>query len=463
MPVDDRDGPPRAVLTGFGRATASSAVVRHVASADDVGLALKTAGARGALSRGQGRSYGDAAQNAGGEVLALDGHGDRVDLDVDAGTVTTSAGLTLDALLHHVVPRGWFVPVTPGTRHVSLGGALAADVHGKNHHRDGSIAAHVTALRLVTPTGTREVTPGSDPDVFWATAGGMGLTGVVTEVTLRLLPIRTSRVLVDTERATDLDDLLARMTEGDHRYRYSVAWVDTAVGGASLGRGVLTRGDHADVDDLPPPDRVDPLAFDPRVLGTVPPSPVRLVRPGTIRAFNAAWYRKAPAHRVGEPQTLTAFFHPLDALGGWNGLYGPRGFVQYQFVVPPGADDVVRRVLETLVARNLPSGMAVLKRFGDASPGPLSFPMPGWTLALDLAVGPEHLRSTLARFDGWVAEAGGRVYLAKDAFLRPDVFAAMYPRLPEWRRVRAALDPDRVLQSDLARRLGLLDDPEVTA
>lgn len=449
--------PVRERLSGFGRATGSTARVRRLVDEAAVSDVLAHPPARGVLARGRGRSYGDAAQNAGGDVLRLPGDGPRVRWDEEGGTVTVGAGVSLDELLRDVVPRGWFVPVTPGTRQVTLGGALAADVHGKNHHRDGSLADHVTRVRLESPTGTHELSPTEDAEAFWATAGGMGLTGVITELGLRLLPIETSRVVVDTERTGDLDELLAAMEARDHEYRYSVAWVDTSVGGRRLGRGVLTRGDHATVDQLPA-DAGDPLHYDPQALGTLPPLPLRAIRPATIRAFNEAWYRRAPRHRVGELQPLGGFFHPLDAVHDWNGLYGPRGFLQYQFVVPFGAEDVVRHVLETLVVEHLPSALVVLKRFGDANPGPLSFPMPGWTLAVDLAVGPPHLRRVLRGFDDEVAAAGGRVYLAKDAVLDPGMLRTMYPRLSEWQGVRRRLDPAGVLQSDLARRLHLVDE-----
>ena len=220
---------------------------------------------------------------------------------------------------------------------------------------------------------------------------------------------------------------------------------------------VLTRGDHADVADLPAGPG-DPLAYGPDTLGTLPRLPVPDGPPGDDPGVQRGVVPPGARHREGEPQPLAGFFHPLDALGGWNGLYGPRGFVQYQFVVPPEGGGVVQRVLATLHAAGLPSGMAVLKRFGEADPGPLSFPMPGWTLALDLAVGPERLRPVLTRVDAWVAEAGGRVYLAKDATTTPEVMAAMYPRLDAWRAVRDRLDPDHALQSDLARRLHLIED-----
>lgn len=454
MPPDRPGGQHEAVLEGFGRATASVASVCEVGRPGDVASLLRSAGPRGVLARGLGRSYGDAATNAGGTVLRLPSG--PVHLDVEQGTVSAPAGTTLDELLALLVPRGWFVPVTPGTRRVTLGGAVAADVHGKNHHQDGSLGSHVSRLRLVTPQeGVHEVGPDDDPDVFWATVGGMGLTGVVTDLTLGLLPIRSSRVVVDTERTADLDDLFDRMERDDHRYRYSVAWVDTGARGRALGRGVLTRGDHAEPHDLPSGERHAPLAYAPARSLPLPPLPVRAVRPATIRLFNEAWFRRAPQERRGEVQSLARFFHPLDGLEGWNRLYGPGGFVQYQLVVPVGAEDVVQQVVETLGRRDLPSGMAVLKRFGEANPAPLSFPMPGWTLALDLAVGPPHLAAVLRDFDERVAGAGGRIYLAKDACLRPDVFAAMYPRLDEWRRVRDRLDPDGVLQSDLARRLHL--------
>lgn len=444
-------------LSGFGRATGSRARVHRVRDARGAADVLAGACGRGVLARGLGRSYGDAAQNAGGDVLRLPGGPAPVRWEDQPGTVTVPAGVSLDDLLRVVVPRGWFVPVTPGTRHVTVGGALAADVHGKNHHRDGSLASHVERIQLVSPTGSHELSPSHDADAFWATAGGMGLTGVITEVTLRLVSIETSRMVVDTERTRDLDDLLDRMTARDHEYRYSVAWVDTSVGGRRLGRGVLTRGDHATVAELPT-GHGDPLAYDPRPLGTVPPLPVAAVRPTTIRAFNEAWYRRAPERRVGELQPVAGFFHPLDAVHDWNGLYGPRGFVQYQFVVPFGAESVVRHVVQGLVAQRLPSAVVVLKRFGAATPGPLSFPMPGWTLAVDLPVGPDRLRRVLRGFDERVAAAGGRVYLAKDAVLEPETVRAMYPRLAAWQEVRSRLDPNGRLCSDLSRRLRLTEE-----
>ncbi len=344
----------------------------------------------------------------------------------------------------------------PGTRHVTVGGAIAADIHGKNHHQRGSFCAHVIALNLRAPTGACTVSPDDDREAFWATAGGMGLTGVIASATLRLQPVETAAMLVDTERTRDLDDCLARMETRDHAYEYSVAWIDLLASGAARGRGVLSRGHHARRDDLPPRARQDPLCFRPPTPLAAPPwLPGGLLNWLTVRAFNAAWFRRAPRERRGELLPLGTFFHPLDAVAGWNRLYGPAGFVQYQFLVPFGQEEALRRIVARLHRIRVPSFLAVLKRFGPANPGPLSFAAPGWTLALDVPATVPGLAALLDQLDEEVAAAGGRVYLAKDARLRPDLLAAMYPRIKEWRAVRKRLDPERVLRSDLSRRLQL--------
>ena len=447
----------REVLTGWGRTAPSAAEVVRPADAGSVAAALASPGPRGAIARGLGRSYGDAAQNAGGTVVATASLDHIAWSDEAAGLLTVGAGTSLDAILRALVPRGWFVPVSPGTRFVSVGGAIAADVHGKNHHADGSFASHVTSLTLATPVGTREVTRSDDPDLFWATAGGMGLTGIILGATVRMLPIETSRVRVVTERAADLDDVMARMSSGDGDHRYSVAWIDCLAGGRNLGRSVLTRGDHARVDELPAAARRDPLRFDAPTHLSVPAFLPGLVNRTAVRLFNEGWFHLAgrASARATTIEPISGFFHPLDALRGWNRLYGPGGFVQYQFVVPFGAEAVVQAALERLSALRLPSFLGVLKRFGPADPGPISFPIPGWTLALDLPARLDGLAQVLDALDELVAGAGGRVYLAKDGRLRPDLLAHMYPRLGEWMAVRDRVDPGGVLQSDLARRLRL--------
>ena len=232
---------------------------------------------------------------------------------------------------------------------MTIGGAIASDVHGKNHHRDGTISAHTERIALATPTGPVECGPDINQELYWATAGGMGLTGVITDATIRLVPIETSQMLVDTERAPDLDTTMARMAETDSAHRYSVAWIDSLGKGRHLGRSVITVGDHATAGDLSEKMTGDPLRFGPRQLVAVPVTPpFSLLNPLTLAAFNEAWYRRAPKARSGELQSIGAFFHPLDGVGNWNLLYGPRGFTQYQFVVPFGSEDVVARVLEKL-------------------------------------------------------------------------------------------------------------------
>ncbi len=426
----------------------------------DVKGALAEAPRRGVIARGLGRSYGDAAQNAGGLVIDMTGAASLVVVDPSTGLVTATGGTSLDAVLREIVPRGWFVPVTPGTRHVTIGGAVAADIHGKNHHVDGSWMDHVTSLTLALPGGeTRVVSPVQDPAVFWATAGGMGLTGVVTSCTFRAIPVETSRMMVDTTRLPDLDAVLAAMAETDQRYRYTVAWMDVVAAGRALGRSVLTAGDHAPLAALAAGggSTEAALAFDPRPrLGPPPIVPGRLVNGASIRAFNELWFRKAPARRRDELQSITAFFHPLDMVRDWNRLYGRRGFVQWQFVVPDAATDTLRNVIERLSAAGAPSFVTVLKRFGPGNPGPLSFPAPGWTLAVDIPAATRGLAEVLDGLDRIVVDVGGRVYLAKDSRVAPELVAPMYPRLAEWQQVQAALDPAGELQSDLGRRLGLL-------
>jgi decaprenylphospho-beta-D-ribofuranose 2-oxidase len=441
-------------LCGWGRTTPTTAMVSRPVDVSSIELAFR-AQRDGVIARGLGRSYGDAAQCSGGLTIETAGLSDIGELDETSGTIEVGGGVSLHDLMRTIIPSGWFVAVTPGTRYVSVGGAIAADVHGKNHHRDGSFAKHVVEMTVVTPVGALTVSPEHDPELFWATAGGMGLTGVVVSATLRLIPIETSWIQVDSQRFTRLEALMSEMESTDDRYHYSVAWLDCLGHRDGAHRSVLTRGDHAPSGAIP--DRLrgrsreapgEPRFQVPRA------APRRVANRLSVRALNEAWFRAASTGLTLRP--LAAFFHPLDGVGRWNLLYGPDGFVQYQFAVPAERGDVVEAAVETIASSGVPSFLAVLKRFGPGTPGPLSFAQEGWTLALDFPIGPAALPGLLDRLDDGVAAAGGRVYLAKDSRLRPELLPAMYPRLCDMIAARRRVDPDGVLASDLSRRLGLV-------
>lgn len=443
------------LLSGFGRAGSSAATYLDV-DETHLAAAVKDLPARGGIARGLGRSYGDPATNAGGHVLRLASRPDDIVLDPAEATVTVGAGVSLDDLMRFLVPRGWFVPVSPGTRFVTVGGAIASDIHGKNHHVDGSFGNYVTRLRMMlADTTIVEVGPDREPDLFWATVAGMGLTGIVLDATIRLLPIETSRISVDTYRLPDLDEVMSRMVESEADFRYSVAWIDLLASGRHLGRGVLTNGDHARAAALPA--GADPFEYHAEQLVEVPPlvPPVGVINRLSVAAFNELWYRKAPRAREGELQGIPTYFHPLDRIGGWNRLYGRRGFVQYQFVVPDDAVDVLRTIIARLSAGRLPIFLVVLKRFGRGNPAPLSFPTQGWQLAIDVGASQDGLSELLGRFDRMVLDAGGRHYLAKDFHTTPDAIRRGYPRLDDWMAVRSSVDPTGVWASDLSRRLRL--------
>ena len=444
------DGAPRA-LSGWGRATRSVASVVRPATADDVVTAFARAtGAtadRGFLPRGLGRAYGDAAQNAGGRVLDMTALHGIDEFDERAGRITAGAGVSIAALAAHTLARGWFPAVVPGTRWVTVGGAIAADIHGKNHHADGGFADHVASLELVTPHGERRtVTREGDPGAWAASVGGMGLSGAIVRATLDLVAVRSPLVREELARTTDLDDLLARMSRDDRAHRYSVAWVD---GAHTRGRGILMQGDHAG-ETGPPRELSPPRLRAPRWV------PGNLFGRTTVRAFDALWFHVKPRVRRTDLVPLASFFWPLDGVQGWNRLYGGRGLVQHQCVVPHGREDVLHAILASARRARIAPTLAVLKRLGPATrDAPLSFPIAGWTLALDLPAGARGLATLVDGWDERVAAAGGRVYLAKDARMRPEAVKAMYPRLDAWRAARAKLDPHGVMRSDLARRLEL--------
>jgi len=402
------------------------------------------------IARGAGRSYGDACLNEDGDTVMTERLNRMLAFDPEAGTVRCEAGVLIADLLEVFVPRGWFPPVTPGTKFVTLGGAVAADVHGKNHHRDGSFGRFVRELTLLLPSGevvTCSAT--SHPDLFGATVGGMGLTGIILEVELALQPVETPHIAYRGFKARDLAEAFELFDEHEPAHRYSVAWLDCLARGRHLGRSVLMFGNHATREEAG--ERRGRRTG--RAVRVPVDVPAGLLNPLSMRAFNAAYYALKPA-RARSLVHYDPFFYPLDSVLDWNRVYGRRGLVQYQCVLPPDTSrDGLTRLLELCSSRGRGSFLVVLKRFG-AQDGWLSFPRPGYTLALDMPVTPGVLEF-LDELDTVVLRHGGRVYLAKDARLAPATFRAMYPDWPRWAEVRARVDPHGVLASAMSRRLEL--------
>ena len=409
------------------------------------------------IARGNGRSYGDASLNFDCMLSTL-----RSDhllaFDPMTGEVACEAGLLLSDLLAFAVPRGFFPPVTPGTRFVTIGGMVAADVHGKNHHSAGSFSRHVISLLLLLPDGSQlRCSPTENQAIFDATCGGMGLTGVILDIRFRLLPIQTARMRQETLQAADLEQMFALCKESSG-WSYSVAWIDCLARGKALGRGLIYRGEHATLDDYAAlQDGRPPL--------TAPDHPARRMPadlPGwalnrlSVSAFNALYYRRGKPG-VSFPDYET-FFYPLDAILEWNRIYGPAGFTQYQCVLPlVTSREGMRSIIECIAASGRGSFLAVLKLFGPGDPGYLSFPMEGYTLALDFPADTGTF-NLLLRLDAILADYGGRLYLAKDARGSADLLRRGYPQLDAFQAVRDAIDPHRKMKSLLSARLGLLND-----
>jgi decaprenylphospho-beta-D-ribofuranose 2-oxidase len=419
----------------------------RAAIADPAGVCAR-APARGVIARGMGRSYGDAAQLAGGVVLDTTALR-KFELDQSSGQVVAQAGVTVGQLLEALVPAGWILPVVPGTAHVTVGGAIASDVHGKNHAAAGAFGAHVLELGLLLSSGEiLTLTRDYDRVLFEATLGGMGLTGVILWARIALAPVSGPLLSVDSERVDTLEAALVALLApgGEHR----VAWLDLL--GSGLARGVVTRAAHLPEDGAH--GRVTVPAR-----GAVPARwPGGLLSPTSVRAYNELRFRRAPRRESARAMPFGRHTFPLDALERWPRLYGRRGLIQYQFAVPRGEEPVLESVIARLREARIPCYLAVLKDLGEQDGAPLSFPLEGWALALDLPRSAPGLAAALDSIDELVAGAGGRVYLTKDARMGAEALAAMYPRLGEWREARDRADPEGLWRSDLALRTGLVSD-----
>lgn len=403
------------------------------------------------IARGLGRSYGDASLGRESRVLVTDKLNRMLAFDSKKGTLRCEPGLSFEDILSTFLSRGWFPPVTPGTKHVTMGGAIAADIHGKNHHKDGSFINFVDSITLLTAQRdllrcTRE----ENSSLFWATAGGMGLTGFITELELRLKPVESAGMIVRKNRCANLAETFKLIEGTEHEYEYSVCWIDCLAAGRDLGRSILINGRHAlqsEAQSISTEEKKSckSVPFD---------MPSGLLNRYSISAFNELYYRLSAGSPEERVEHFDSFFYPLDSISDWNRLYGKNGFIQYQCVLPletskTGMEDI----LALSSKRGRSSFLAVLKKFG-AGHGLLSFPMPGYTLTLDMPV-KAGLFDFTKELDGLVMKYGGRVYLAKDACLAPETFASMYSDLDNWLKIKKEVDPDKVFRSNLSERLHL--------
>ncbi|MBB3000784.1 MAG: FAD-binding oxidoreductase [Paraburkholderia tropica] len=386
-----------------------------------------------ALAFGNGRSYGDSCLAASGHVLQTLPLDRLIAADWSTGVLRAEPGVTLEQILDVAIPRGWMLPVTPGTKYATLGGAIANDVHGKNHHVRGTFGRHVRRFGLARSDGSvLDCSPDQHAEFYAATIGGLGLTGLILWAEIQLMPIRSSQIDVTTLRFDNVDEFFALSERLDPLHEYSVAWVDCQSRGSALGRGIFMVGDHAEDG---------PLEVDRRKKRTVPMTlPVPIFNPLTLRAFNGMYYHRQARGETRSKVSYDAYFYPLDSLLEWNRIYGRRGFQQYQCVVPPeAAREATREILDAIAASGTGSFLAVLKRCGDIrSPGLLSFPREGTSLALDFPQRDAQNARLFARLDAIVSAARGRLYPAKDAHMSGADFRAAYP---QWQQLENLRDP----------------------
>jgi len=438
-------------ISGWGRTNQVKSKLVNFRNQNDLEIFLKESKNKSFITRGLGRSYGDAAQLKDGYVSNVSF---LKDISISGNKVTVGAGIKLNELLEKILPLGYFLPVSPGSANVTIGGAIAADVHGKNHHRDGSLGNHITRILILDGKGQlQELKPKIKDSsqinkYFWATIGGMGLTGVIIEATISLIKVETAFMKVDTFICQELEELMTVMKEKDNQYKYSVAWVDSL---HKKNRGVLTCGEHAKTNELDSKYQ-DVLNYDSNNLVSAPNLfPNGLLNKFTVKAFNEIWFRKSSLDENIQP--ISKFFYPLDGVNNWNRIYGNKGFHQYQFVVPDENAFFISKTLRKLKEASANSFLTVLKRFGKANNSFLSFPDSGWTLAIDLPGNSECILDVLDELDNELATLGGKVYLAKDSRQSPQMFKKSYLKYQEWKSIKSEMDPLNFFQSDLSRRL----------
>ena len=463
-----------ATLHGWGRTAPTRAQVLSTEDLDTIVAAVKQVAddnadkpdhlKRGVIARGMGRSYGDPAQNAGGLVIDMQPFNKIHSIDPDNALVVVDGGVTLDQLMKAALPYGLWVPVLPGTRQVTIGGAIGPDIHGKNHHSAGSFGNHVVSMDLLVASGEiltlKPEGSEDDPDgeLFWATVGGMGLTGIIVQATIRMTKTETAFFIADGDLTSNFDETIEFHADGSEaNYTYSSAWFDAISPEPKLGRAAISRGSLATLDELKelaPKLAKDPLKFSAPQLITVPDIfPNFTMNKLTMQAVGQAWWLKSGEYR-GQVQNLTQFYQPLDLIGEWNRGYGSRGFLQYQFVVPREATSELKSIVRSIQASGHYSALNVFKLFGEGNRAPLSFPMPGWNICVDFPIKPG-LGHFLDELDKRVLDFGGRLYLAKESRTSAEKFHQMYPQMQSWLNTRNEIDPTGVFASDMSRRLEL--------
>ena len=457
-------------LYGWGRTAPSTAQVLSTADVDTIAQAVKQVAdenselpehkRRGVIARGMGRSYGDPAQNGGGLVVDMTPLNRIHSIDPDTGIVDVDAGVTLDQLMKAALPFGLWVPVLPGTRQVTIGGAIGPDIHGKNHHSAGSFGNHVLSMELLVADGrVLHLEPnGENAELFWATVGGMGLTGIILRARIQMTFTETAYFIADTDRTDTLDETIALHSDGSEvNYTYSSAWFDAISAPPKTGRSTISRGSLATLDQLKefaPKLAKDPLKFNAPQLMTVPDIfPSWTMNKLSLMAIGEAYYLMGKPSR-NDVKNLTQFYQPLDLIGEWNRGYGKAGFLQYQFVVPTDAVEPFKDIIYDIQASGHYTALNVFKLFGEGNRAPLSYPMKGWNVCVDFPIRPG-LNEFLDRLDDQVMQFGGRLYLAKESRTSAEKFHAMYPELPNWLETRRSIDPTGVFASDMSRRLEL--------
>ena len=457
-------------LYGWGRTAPSTAQVLSTADVDTIAQAVKQVAdenselpehkRRGIIARGMGRSYGDPAQNGGGLVVDMTPLNRIHSIDPDTGIVDVDAGVTLDQLMKAALPYGLWVPVLPGTRQVTIGGAIGPDIHGKNHHSAGSFGDHVLSMELLVADGrVLHLEPtGKNSELFWATVGGMGLTGIILRARIQMTFTETAYFIADTDRTDTLDETIALHSDGSEvNYTYSSAWFDAISAPPKTGRSTISRGSLATLDQLKefaPKLAKDPLKFNAPQLMTVPDIfPSWTMNKLSLMAIGEAYYLMGSPSR-NDVKNLTQFYQPLDLIGEWNRGYGKAGFLQYQFVVPTDAVEPFKDIIYDIQSSGHYTALNVFKLFGEGNQAPLSYPMKGWNVCVDFPIRPG-LNEFLDRLDDQVMQFGGRLYLAKESRTSAEKFHAMYPELPGWLKTRREIDPTGVFASDMSRRLEL--------